>query len=391
MGFAFPTGLAALAALAIPILIHLSRKLPREPVRIGSLRHLEGAPAPRRARARVTERWLLAVRLLLLTLLALVIAGMHVEIRGPARAARSVVLLSHDLSTDSAGDAAGAVLDSLTGAGARVVAAGAGDIWSLLSELDRELPPGSSITAVFPASLPVAGARPALRSSVSIHLVSVQAASGAGNSVNVDVDAAAGAADSIPLRVFNAADPARRLAAARVSAAFRAVGARRDEPVRVDRWPGPVSAAAGDWIVQLTDSTPSPSILDAVRGGGVLLIPAESNASGGAAELPPDGIGIDTLGQGLILTVAGLDSASAGAELPALMARIWPDPARLAPAAPARRRVAASQLIPARNESPPEGPQLSLRDVLLALAIGCFLLERWMAHRPRRPAMERAA
>ncbi len=67
-----PLGLLALLALAIPVVIHIARKTETRTIAFAALRWLESRPNPRRS-VTVDERWLLAVRLLLLTLLKLLL------------------------------------------------------------------------------------------------------------------------------------------------------------------------------------------------------------------------------------------------------------------------------------------------------------------------------
>ena len=60
-----PAGLAALAALLLPLLIHLARRSEQRPIPFAALRWLRQKPKPRH-RIRFDEWLLLAVRLLLL-------------------------------------------------------------------------------------------------------------------------------------------------------------------------------------------------------------------------------------------------------------------------------------------------------------------------------------
>ncbi|KPF78373.1 hypothetical protein IP78_11270, partial [Brevundimonas sp. AAP58] len=69
----FPLGLLALAALAIPLIIHIARRTESRTIAFAALAWLEERPKPRR-RLRLDELWLLAARLLLLTLMALWLA-----------------------------------------------------------------------------------------------------------------------------------------------------------------------------------------------------------------------------------------------------------------------------------------------------------------------------
>ena len=75
MNFALlaPIGLAALAALALPLLIHLARRTEEQPTDFAALRWLRANPRPRK-RPRLDERLLMAARLVLLALLALWLA-----------------------------------------------------------------------------------------------------------------------------------------------------------------------------------------------------------------------------------------------------------------------------------------------------------------------------
>jgi hypothetical protein len=127
IAFAAPAWLAALAALAVPLAIHLWSHRARRPVRVGSIRLLSGMP-PAAARAlRLRDPWLLALRLGLLAALVLSLAGPS-WIPRDARPATWALL-----STDALGDPT--LVDSLrhTGAelrllddGSRLVADGGG-------------------------------------------------------------------------------------------------------------------------------------------------------------------------------------------------------------------------------------------------------------------------
>ena len=73
LAWLFPAGLAALAALLLPLLIHLARRDQQGPLDFAALRWLRAEPRPH-SRLRFDERLLLALRLLLLALLALWLA-----------------------------------------------------------------------------------------------------------------------------------------------------------------------------------------------------------------------------------------------------------------------------------------------------------------------------
>ena len=168
-----PAGLWALAALAMPLAIHLWRP-PPQTVRLGSLRFLDNLPHRRLRNLRWRERALLAVRLGLLTALALLLAGPHWRQRAPAGPQRWALL---DSDAAVSGDSAKR-LDQLRRDGYTVHRLAPGfslsdtapgstppaDPWSLLREADAALPAGSALAVFTPSRLAVLhGARPALR------------------------------------------------------------------------------------------------------------------------------------------------------------------------------------------------------------------------------------
>ncbi|WP_225217903.1 BatA domain-containing protein [Luteimonas colneyensis] len=80
-GLLLPAGLLALAALALPLLLHLARREDQRPVDFAALRWLSARVRPRR-RLRFEERLLLALRLLLVALLALLLARPVLPLEG---------------------------------------------------------------------------------------------------------------------------------------------------------------------------------------------------------------------------------------------------------------------------------------------------------------------
>lgn len=164
-----PAGLAALAALLLPLLLHLARRHEQTPTDFAALRWLRQKPKPRH-RIRFDEWPLLLVRLLLLALLALwlakpVLSGMDdtrpwvvavpgVDVAGVRRQATDTDARLHWLAPR---------FPSLDEA----APAGTPSIGSLLRQLDAELPPGTPLTVVVPATLQGADAeRPVLSRAV---------------------------------------------------------------------------------------------------------------------------------------------------------------------------------------------------------------------------------
>jgi hypothetical protein len=158
--FLSPLALVALAALAVPAILHLWRP-PAKTVRVGTLKFFTGPAVRRLNKLRWRERLLLAVRLLLLTLLVLLLAQ-PIWRRQPSAKPQKWALVEPGLTL--AGDAEKR-WNEVRAAGyqARELAAGFVhvrpnesssadremiDTWSLLRELDARLPSGSSL-AVF--------------------------------------------------------------------------------------------------------------------------------------------------------------------------------------------------------------------------------------------------
>lgn len=151
----FPAGLAALAALLLPLLIHLARRDQQQLIDFAALRWLSARPRPRR-RIRFDEWPLLLVRLLLIALLAVLLARPALD--GLRDATPRIAVLP------------GVGLDK---ARAAVAAPAAKWLWlapkfpridpdttppgtqqpiaSLLRELDATLPPEAPLTVIVPS------------------------------------------------------------------------------------------------------------------------------------------------------------------------------------------------------------------------------------------------
>lgn len=146
-----PIGLAALAALIVPLVIHLRRRTEDVPVDFAAMRWLAALPRPKQ-RIRFDEWLLLALRLLLLALLALLLARPAV-LGWEDDALRVAVAPGVDVA--AARKAAGAEADM------RWIAPGfpALDssppkarvpLSSLIRQFDAELPPGAPLTILVP-------------------------------------------------------------------------------------------------------------------------------------------------------------------------------------------------------------------------------------------------
>lgn len=378
-----PAGLAALAALALPLLVHLSRRQQQRPTVFAALRWLQARPRPRR-RLRFDERWLLAVRLLLVALVALLLAQPALRDVADLRARLLVVPGVETAAIAAARD--GRELD------ARWLApgfppldaeppAGRFATASLLREFDATLPPGAPLTVLVPER--VAG-----MDAARLRLVrEVEWRIAAGEGPSDPADAAADVeAPTIAIRHEAAhRDGARYLRAAAL--AWRD-GDEAAPDVEESTALPPADADVLAWL----HAGPLPrALLQRVQQGAQLLLPVD-------AELP-DGIATATawrdaagqpllqaarLGEGRLLQFA---RPLAPAAIPQLLAAEFPRQLRdqLLPA-PAPGVVAAADHAPGTGGVAMAQAPLDLRP-WLALAIALLaLLERWMATSRRRGA-----
>lgn len=121
MGLLAPLFLAGLAAIAVPVLLHLFRREVAPPVPFTAVRFLQKRTIERQERQRIQDPWLLLLRVIALALLAFAFARPY--LRGSTEAAPPVVIavdVSYSMGApgrlDAARAAATTVLDGLTGA-----------------------------------------------------------------------------------------------------------------------------------------------------------------------------------------------------------------------------------------------------------------------------------
>jgi hypothetical protein len=149
-----PLGLAALAALIVPLLIHIRRRTEEVPLDFAAMRWLEARPRPRR-RLQFDELLLLALRLLLVALLALLLARPAVlgwEDKGQR------IIAAPGVDPTAARTIAGPeaevswIAPGFPGIDTPAPAA-ATQISSLIRQFDAELPPGAPLTILVPPVL----------------------------------------------------------------------------------------------------------------------------------------------------------------------------------------------------------------------------------------------
>lgn len=375
-----PAGLVALAALLLPLLLHLARRAEATPTTFAALRWLSARLRPRR-RIRFEEWWLLLLRLLLVACVALLFARPAVTGIG---AGEPWVLVAPGLDPAAAraalgqGDANGdderhwhwlAVgfppLDAAAPAVAQPTA-------SLLREIDARLAPNTSLTVFLPAVLDgLDGERPILSRPLAWRVLPSQAPAPARA---IDADAAR----APPIGLRHAPD---RLASARhVRAAARALGRGLDAgaPSR----PLPASLRQLVWLA--AGDVPAP-VRTWVERGGVLLLDRDARIAGLSPSLPRwrDAQGRvlaqeAALGRGRVIQ---LQQALLPAELPQLLEGEFPQQLSAllepTPAPPARATAAAAQ---PRSGGVAYAPVPEPIDPWLAfVAAALFLLERWFA------------
>lgn len=380
-----PVGLAALAALLLPLLIHLARRSEQRPTAFAALRWLRQKPKPRH-RIRFDEWLLLIVRLLLLILLALLLAR-PVLFGAASEDPWVAVVPGVDLQQARAAQAPENArrhwlapgFPSLDASQQDMTAASAtgASITSLLRELDASLPQGVALTVLVPAQLDrVDGQRPVLSRRVDWRVVAgTNPKAPATKPVPAPVLSVRYASDREgALRYLRAANAAWRQPGSETSAPMQDVAPTGQALVEKTRhliWlaPGPVPQAVRDWI----------------RSGGMALLDAQATL----ADAPPmaalwrDDAGATLVegagyGNGRLMRLTRPLTPQA---LPTLLEADFPQHLRslFDATRPAPARVFAADHVPATGAPAFAQSPRDLQPWLLALIALLFLIERWMA------------
>lgn len=366
-----PLGLIALAAIVVPIAIHLARRTEMRPVDFAAMRWLDARPRPRR-KLRLDELPLLTVRILLLALLAVLLA-------------RPVLWGVDDTRR---------VIAFLPGIDAPAPDADTRQLWlapgfpetdrapppypdnaaTLIRRLDAELAPGAPLTIVGPPVLDGMDAeRPRLSRRVEWRVA------------DAPPPPAVTPATLPPIAIRHT--PAMRGAARYFNAAALVLAAPATTPdIAATAQPLPPDV---DHIVWLADGPLPAPLLSRVSDGATLLVPSGALV---ALDDAPQIIWRDDDGQPLATVqryergrVLRLTRTLDPAAMPVLLDAAFPD--RLADLmfpAPAPARAAAADHAPLTGAPAWPLPPFDL-SAWLALAIAAmFALERWLATRPRR-------
>jgi hypothetical protein len=377
--------LAALAALAIPLFIHVVRRTEQRPVDFAALRWIRARRRPQR-RLAFDERALLALRLLVLALVALLLAQ-PVWREAPGASPWVVVVPGADL-------AAAAALPTPEPAEWRWLAPGyppiespapaPAAVSSLLRELDARLPASTRLAVVTPPALgAVDGERPSLGRTVAWHVVA-----GAPPPVQVAPS---------PPRV------AIRHAAARQDAVRHLAAA-------VAAWhPGPGTPPRSDMAATQAPPGADIDVLFWLHPGAVPDEVLAWAAAGRTLAIEPEAAAAGTAGAAVVTwrdeaTAEALATAEplGDGRLVRLQRRLQPEhlPQLLQPEFPAQLRtqlqpaIAPAVVLAERHEplraawnSDGEGLAAATRSLqpwLALLIASLVLLERWLATRARR-------
>lgn len=380
MNFALllPAALAALAALILPLLIHLARRSEQRPTDFAALRWLRQKPRPRH-RIRFDERLLLLLRLLLLALLALWLAR-PVSYGAVSHQPWVVVAPSVDPQAVPAGEGARVrwlapgfpAID--TPPPSQPVAAA-----SLLRELDAMLPAQVPLRVLVPAQLSGAdGQRPALSRAVQWQMVAGAADTAVpaivGAPPKVAIRYAAERAAALPY--LRAAVSAWSPQSGSVDSGVAGAAAPADPKTQVLLWlaPGALPAAVLDWI----------------GAGGTAVLDADTQWPQTAARAPlwrdADGTVLVEGSRYRNGRVLRFTRALAPQTMPALLEPQFPRRLRELLSAPiaAPSRAVASDYAPRTGGPSFDAPARDLKPWLALLIAALFALERWLATRPRR-------
>lgn len=370
-----PLGLAALAALIVPLLIHLRRRTEEVPIDFAALRWLDALPRPR-SELRFDELLLLAVRLLLIALLALLLARPAVLgsegkkprlIAAPGvdpAAARAIAGPDADLRWIAPGFPAQKGTTPLAGA----------QVSSLIRQFDAELPPGAPLTILVPPVLDGVDAEP-LRLTRRVTWRAVE-----GGKLASDRSRA----QSLALAVRHAPGgegPVRY---------FRAAAAAWSDTPRFEVETGGSLPPRDSVLVWLAPGRVPQAVTDWVSKGGTALLGKTAEVAMPAATtgLWRDQTG-NTLVEGGSLGAGRLLRFTQTLEPAAMPGLLAPDfAARLrdlvTPPAPPPARVTSAAFAPTAGARPYPLPPRELSTWLAVLIALVFLAERLLATRSRR-------
>jgi hypothetical protein len=357
----FPLGLAALASLLLPLVLHLARRTEQTPTDFAALRWLRQKPRPRH-RPRFDEWLLLAVRLLLLAGIALVLAQPVLTGREEAT---PVIAVAPGASVPDAGTARRIWLAPGFPAIDTRAPTGRQPIASLIRQLDADLPANAPLTIVVPRLLDGADAeRPRLSRAVTWRIA------GEGRA-----PPRAAPAVQIALR-YDPAIPGSRY----IAAAVRALGSTDIG--------GVTDAVGGRSLIWLGSGALPRMVGDQALAGHTILVGRDAIVPAAATTVVwRDAAGAplveaQPLGRGRLLRFT---RALTPATMPALLEPDFPRRlAALFAPTPDPARVPAAAYAPQTGAPAPLPPVRPLWPWLAVAVAALFGVERWLATRPAR-------
>lgn len=412
-----PLGMLALAALAVPLLIHWMRRSDRQVVSFAAMRFLRERDFPRQ-RLRIHDRPLLLLRCLLIAGLAVLLAAP--ALRTSAKPGAPWIVIAPGVAADAARAAVGTPLGEWHRLAAffpaldapqtatkgstvstRPAASGSGgSVSSLLRELDARLPPDTALTLVVPAELGGLDAeRLRLGHAVDWRVLPAGGASAGELAAGRDTPAArSGTEAPAPLTLavrYDAAGAAELPVARALAAAWRAGGLA----FTWDLAPREAALPAHPgWLLWLAG--PEPAAVDEWAGaGGRVLVSRQPNAigeivwvagddgdAGGGGSAGGGGAALRerSLGAGRVLSFA---AALNPVDTPALSQPEFPQILRRQFEAPvaAPDRAYADDVAPLRGAGAGRGPSMPLDPYVAVCVAMLFLCERLHATRARPP------
>lgn len=377
--FLAPAGLFALAALSLPLLIHLIRRPQRQLRDFAALRWLAERNWPRE-KLRWHERLLLLLRLLLLAVLAALLA-LPAWRASPLPAGTAWVLVTPGVDAETAQrsvDLPAAEWHWLAPGFPQLIAAAepplaASEFASLIRELDQQLPPATAVTIIVPTVLSgLDGGRLRLQRNVDWRVLPGVA----DNDAETELHA--------PLRVQARADAdgSRELAvAAALAQAWQAAG--RDASYDTAATEAPVPVGTG---IVFCFCAALPNTLERwIADGGTALLTRQPADSGEPVRVDDGGaiwLRRRPLGRGRVFSVS---AALTPQTLPPLLtpdfpAQLW----RALQTEAQPNRAPAAAVAPQKQDAASPGPLLPLEQGLALLAALLFAAERLWAVRRRR-------
>jgi len=381
LAFLIPAAFAALAALLLPLLIHLARRSEQRPTQFAALRWLRQKAKPRH-RIRFDEWPLLIVRLLLVALMALLLArpvlhggeshAPYVAVAPGVDVAKARATLAHTQARWHWLAPGFPQIDATP-------AAAAASLPSLLRELDANLPEDVALTVLVPERLDHAdGRRIVLSRKIDWRVVPG----------TMPADVVRKMTDAPALIVRHAPDRvpgARYLRAA--SLAWQPANANAKVDSASTDQPLPAGAKQLAW---LSPGDVPANIRDWARNGGTLLLDVDAKLPEVSAWTPlwRDEAGSSLIegaayGRGRVLRFA---RALSPQSMPQLLDATFPRQLRAAlePAGAQPSRVAANEFAPVTGGSAFAIAPRDIQPWLALLIAFVFLLERWLATSSRR-------